>query len=90
MSFSFQIAIAHDYEMQKSVQNLNFPPLIEHAQCRQFLGTSLTFSSFWEILISTMWHEARKQEKKIRDVMINYQRRAERRKEHYEKLVGAL
>ena len=37
-----------------------------------------------------MWHEARKQEKKIRDVMINYQRRAERRKEHYEKLVGVL
>lgn len=33
-----------------------------------------------------MWHEARKQEKKIREVMINYQKRAERRREHYEKM----
>ncbi len=35
-----------------------------------------------------MWHEARKQEKKLRDVMINYQKRAERRKQHYEKMVS--
>ncbi len=35
-----------------------------------------------------MWHEARKQEKKLREVMVNYQRRAERRREHYEKLVS--
>jgi len=37
-----------------------------------------------------MWHEARRQEKKVREVMVNLQRRAERRKEHYEKLVGLL
>lgn len=35
-----------------------------------------------------MWHEARRQEKKVREVMVNLQRRAERRKEHYEKLVS--
>lgn len=35
-----------------------------------------------------MWHEARRQEKKVREVMVNLQRRAERRKEHYEKLMG--
>lgn len=34
-----------------------------------------------------MWHEARKQEKKIREVMVDFQRRAERRREHYDKLV---
>ena len=34
-----------------------------------------------------MWHEARRQEKKVREVMVNLQRRAERRKEHYERLV---
>ncbi|XP_019851575.1 PREDICTED: CLK4-associating serine/arginine rich protein-like isoform X1 [Amphimedon queenslandica] len=33
-----------------------------------------------------MWHEARKQEKKIREVMVDFQRRAERRREHYDKL----
>ena len=37
-----------------------------------------------------MWHEARRQEKKVREVMVNLQRRAERRKEHYEKLVSLL
>ena len=37
-----------------------------------------------------MWHEARKQEKKVREVMVNLQRRAERRKEHYEKLVSSV
>lgn len=35
-----------------------------------------------------MWHAARKQEKKVREIMVDYQKRAERRKEHYEKLVG--
>eukprot|EP00731_Ephydatia_muelleri_P022117 Em0014g708a len=35
-----------------------------------------------------MWHEARKQEKKIRGVMIDFQRRAERRREHYERTRG--
>ena len=37
-----------------------------------------------------MWHEARKQEKKIKEVMVNYKKRAERRREHYDKLVGVL
>ncbi len=37
---------------------------------------------------ATMWHAARKQEKKVREIMVDYQKRAERRKEHYEKLVG--
>lgn len=37
-----------------------------------------------------MWHEARKQEKKIRVAMVDYQRRAERRREHYEKMVRGL
>lgn len=35
-----------------------------------------------------MWHEAKKQEKKIREVMVDFQRRAERRREHYDKLVN--
>jgi hypothetical protein len=34
-----------------------------------------------------MWHEARKQEKKIRCIMIDHKRRAERRKVFYEKIV---
>ena len=36
-----------------------------------------------------MWHEARKQEKKIRDAMVDFQKRAERRRQHYEKKVCA-
>jgi Alternative splicing regulator. len=33
-----------------------------------------------------MWHEARKQEKKIRGLMVDYKRRAERRRDYYEKI----
>ncbi|XP_050542618.1 CLK4-associating serine/arginine rich protein-like isoform X2 [Daktulosphaira vitifoliae] len=33
-----------------------------------------------------MWHEARKQEKKIRGLLVDYQRRAQRRKDFYEKI----
>lgn len=33
-----------------------------------------------------MWHEARKQERKIRGMMVDYKRRAERRREYYEKI----
>ncbi|RWS09141.1 hypothetical protein B4U79_09452 [Dinothrombium tinctorium] len=33
-----------------------------------------------------MWHEARKHEKKIRGMMVDYKRRAERRREFYEKI----
>ncbi|XP_065845565.1 CLK4-associating serine/arginine rich protein-like [Oscarella lobularis] len=33
-----------------------------------------------------MWHEARKQEKSVRSVMIDYQKRAERRKAYYDGL----
>ena len=35
-----------------------------------------------------MWHEARKQEKKLRDTMVDYRKRAERRRVHYEKMVS--
>lgn len=35
-----------------------------------------------------MWHEARKQEKKIRGLLVDYQRRAQRRKDYYEKIVS--
>lgn len=34
----------------------------------------------------TMWHEARKQERKIRGMLVDYKRRAERRREYYEKI----
>ncbi|KAG1676488.1 CLK4-associating serine/arginine rich protein [Nymphon striatum] len=33
-----------------------------------------------------MWHEARKQEKKIRGLMVDYKRRAERRRNFYERI----
>jgi hypothetical protein len=35
-----------------------------------------------------MWHEARKQEKKIRGMLVDYRKRADRRKEFYEKIVS--
>ena len=35
-----------------------------------------------------MWHEARKQEKKIREAVVDLQKRAERRRQHYAKQVG--
>jgi hypothetical protein len=37
-----------------------------------------------------MWQEARKQEKKIRGLMVDYKKRAERRREFYEKIVGRI
>ncbi|CAG0887448.1 unnamed protein product [Darwinula stevensoni] len=36
-------------------------------------------------LATKMWHEARKQEKKIRTMIVDYRKRAERRREFYEK-----
>ncbi|KAK3716936.1 hypothetical protein RRG08_026726 [Elysia crispata] len=33
-----------------------------------------------------MWHEARRQERKIRGIMVDFKRRADRRKEFYEKI----
>ncbi|XP_028652110.1 CLK4-associating serine/arginine rich protein isoform X1 [Erpetoichthys calabaricus] len=33
-----------------------------------------------------MWHEARKHERKLRGMMVDYKRRAERRREYYEKI----
>lgn len=35
-----------------------------------------------------MWHEARKQEKKIRSMMVDHQKRADRRRQFYEKIVS--
>lgn len=35
-----------------------------------------------------MWHEARKQERKIRGIMVDYKKRAERRRDFYEKIVS--
>lgn len=37
-----------------------------------------------------MWQEARKQEKKIRGLMVDYKKRAERRREFYEKIVSDI
>lgn len=37
-----------------------------------------------------MWHEARKQEKKIRGLLVDYQRRAQRRKDYYEKIASVF
>jgi len=48
------------------------------------------FSSleFYLLKRGIMWHEARKQEKKIRGLLVDYQRRAQRRKDYYEKIVS--
>ena len=35
-----------------------------------------------------MWQEARKQEKKLRGMMVDHKKRAERRKEYYERIVS--
>ncbi|VDO85876.1 unnamed protein product [Soboliphyme baturini] len=37
-----------------------------------------------------MWFEARKQEKKIRSIMIDHKKRAERRRLFYERIVSCL
>lgn len=37
-----------------------------------------------------MWHEARRQERKIRGMLVDYRRRAERRRDFYEKIVGII
>jgi len=35
-----------------------------------------------------MWHQARKQEKKLRCLMVDYKKRAERRRNYYELCVS--
>ena len=40
------------------------------------------------ILSIKMWQEARKQEKKLRGIMIDYKKRAERRQAYYTKMVS--
>ena len=35
-----------------------------------------------------MWHEARQQDKFLSKMLVDYQKRAERRKEYYEKIVS--
>ena len=37
---------------------------------------------------SGMWHEARRQERKIRGLMVDYRKRAERRRDFYERIVS--
>lgn len=37
-----------------------------------------------------MWHEARRQEKKLRGMMVDFKKRAERRRAYYERMVGTL
>ena len=37
-----------------------------------------------------MWHEARRQERKIRGMMVDYKKRAQRRKDYYEQIVRQL
>jgi hypothetical protein len=39
-------------------------------------------------IFAKMWHEARKQEKKIKGLMVDYRKRADRRKDYYEKIVS--
>lgn len=39
-------------------------------------------------MVIRMWHEARRQEKKIRGMMVDYRKRAERRRDFYEKFVS--
>lgn len=41
-------------------------------------------------ITTAMWHEARKQERMIRGLIVDYRRRAERRKDFYEKIVRIL
>ncbi|KAH0631500.1 hypothetical protein JD844_005844 [Phrynosoma platyrhinos] len=51
----------------------------------------LTFQIKGKCLVSLkkdrMWHEARKHERKLRGMMVDYKKRAERRREYYEKIV---
>jgi hypothetical protein len=42
---------------------------------------------FVQIRNTIMWQEARKQEKILKGIMVDYKRRAERRKGYYEKIV---
>jgi len=35
-----------------------------------------------------MWHEARKMEKKLWTIMVDHKKRAERRRDYYEKIVS--
>lgn len=35
-----------------------------------------------------MWHEARRQERRIKGMLVDYRRRAERRRDFYERIVS--
>lgn len=38
--------------------------------------------------VKMMWHEARQQEKNVQKMLVDYRKRAERRKEYYDKIVS--
>ncbi|KAM5146962.1 CLK4-associating serine/arginine rich protein isoform 1-T1 [Mantella aurantiaca] len=47
----------------------------------------MSFKVTWRMKTgSRMWHEARKHERKLRGMMVDYKKRAERRREYYEKI----
>jgi len=43
-----------------------------------------------ECKIVSMWHEARRQERKIRVMMVDYVKRADRRRQYYEQIVSLV
>ena len=45
---------------------------------------------FLSVFSSKMWHEARRQERKLRGIMVDFKKRAERRRAYYERMVGKL
>ena len=66
--------------MNTSMINFELPRPLKRGV--SWVGLNLTLQA------KKMWHEARKQEKKIREVMVDFQKRAERRREHFEKTVS--
>ncbi len=72
--------------------NLRTTYVVRHASVSRgriyFLRILYSFNVFLARNVTKMWHEARKQEKKIRGMMVDYKKRAERRRGYYEKIVS--
>ena len=83
VSKQFKSNVYYNIVLTSFLQKIYFP---------WFHETKSNTHGYWPRLTKscTMWHEARKQERKIRVMMVDYKRRADRRRQFYEQIVRLL
>uniref|UniRef100_A0ACB8FSQ9 Uncharacterized protein n=1 Tax=Sphaerodactylus townsendi TaxID=933632 RepID=A0ACB8FSQ9_9SAUR len=72
------------FALTNGPQGDSFSPVTLTFVCFRFRSGSCAFLGGSDK--GRMWHEARKHERKLRGMMVDYKKRAERRREYYEKI----